>query len=70
MEKYAVQNDDLIQGLRNEEHTLMVQVSQHMSAGHTKTAEDESRFQQVQNRLQVVRDQITAIDLRNKNSEF
>lgn len=65
MEKYAVQDDDLIEGLRNEEHELMLKMSQHMS-GH-KTAAEEREFYNIQNRLQAVRDKITQHDLfKNK----
>lgn len=61
MEKYAVQDDDLSSGLRDEEHTLMLEVSRLMSG--YKSAAEESHFQSVQNRLQQVRDKITEIDL-------
>ena len=39
MEKYAVEDKDLIDGLRNEEHDLMIEISHYMSG--QKTAESE-----------------------------
>lgn len=68
MEKYAVQDEDLLNGLRNEEHQLMLQIS-HLMSGQ-KTAAEDSHFQQIQNRLQILRDKITSLDLKNKSSEF
>lgn len=66
MEKYAVDNQDLIDGLRNEEHELMIEVSHYMSG--QKTADDEQRFSRAQTRLQSIRDKITEIDLSRKNN--
>lgn len=63
MEKYAVQDDDLIEGLRNEEHELMLKMSSHMMGGE-KTAEQEQDYQKAQNRLQSVRSKITEHDLK------
>lgn len=68
MEKYAVQDDDLLSGLRNEEHQLMCEVSSHMSG--YKTAADDARFQQLQNRLQTVRDKITSLDLAKRGTPY
>ena len=58
MEKYGVQDEDLVAGLRDEEHDLMLVVSGHMSGGE-KNASEERNFQQAQSRLQTVRDRIT-----------
>lgn len=66
MEKYAVDNQDLIDGLRNEEHELMIEISHYMSG--QKTADDEQRFSRAQTRLQSIRDKITEIDLGRKNN--
>lgn len=63
MEKYGVQEDDMIAGLRNEEHSLMLEVAQYMN-GNEKTADEENRYQQVQNRLSIVRNAITEHDLK------
>ena len=63
MEKFGVQEDDLISGLRDEEHDLMLIVSKHMSSGE-KTAAEERDFQRTQNRLQNVRDKITDHDMK------
>lgn len=62
MEKYGIQEDDKILGLRDEEHSLMLAISSYMNGGE-KTAEEESRYQQVQNRLTHVRAAITEHDL-------
>lgn len=66
MEKYAVQDEDLIEGLRNEEHQLMLEVSRGMTG--QKTAAEEQQFYALQNRLQAVRDKIAMYDLRKKDS--
>jgi hypothetical protein len=66
MEKYAVEDKDLIDGLRNEEHELMIEVSHYMSG--QKTADDEQRFSRAQTRLQSIRDKITEVDLGRKNN--
>lgn len=63
MEKYAVQDDDLIEGLRNEEHELMLKMSDHMMGGE-KTAEQEQDYQRAHSRLQSVRNKITEHDLK------
>lgn len=62
MEKYGVENDALIDGLINEEHQLMREISQYMSG--RKTAGEENNFLQAQNRLQSVRDKIMEIDMK------
>lgn len=67
MEKYAVEDKDLIDGLRNEEHDLMIEISHYMSG--QKTAESEQRFSSAQSRLQSIRDKITNIDLGRKNNQ-
>jgi len=67
MEKYAVEDKDLIDGLRNEEHDLMIEISHYMSG--QKTAESEQRFSNAQSRLQSIRDKITNIDLGRKNNQ-
>ena len=67
MEKYAVEDKDLIDGLRNEEHDLMIEISHYMSG--QKTAESEQRFSNTQSRLQSIRDKITNIDLGRKNNQ-
>ena len=66
MEKYAVQDIDLLGGLRDEEHNLMLEVSRHMSG--YKTAEDNQKFDSLQNRLQSVRDKITEMDLKKMST--
>jgi len=63
MEKYAVQDEDLIEGLRNEEHDLMLKVSKYMNILE-KTADEESDFRGSQGRLQRIRDKITEYDLK------
>lgn len=64
MEKYAVEDDALLSGLRNEEHTLMVEISRHMSG--RKTAAEQGQFDVIQHRLNAIRDKITSIDLKGK----
>lgn len=68
MEKFAVRDDDLIEGLRNEEHELMLKVAGHM-IGIEKTAEQERDYQSAQNRLQMIRDKITDHDLKKTRFE-
>lgn len=63
MEKYGVQEDDMISGLRNEEHELMSKMSGYM-ANMDKTASEESDMQRTQSRLVAIRDRITAHDLK------
>jgi len=63
MEKYGVQEDDLISGLREEEHILMGEMAEYMIGGE-KTATEESAFRRHQSRLQNVRDKITEHDLK------
>lgn len=63
MEKYGIQEDDMIIGLRNEEHELMAKMSEHM-ANMDKTASEEADMRLTQNRLISVRDRITAHDLK------
>lgn len=63
MEKYGVQEDDLISGLRDEEHQLMVEITSYMTGGE-KTATEEATFRRRQSRLQIVRDKITEHDLK------
>jgi hypothetical protein len=67
MEKYAVENDDLAGDLRNEEHTLMAEMSRYMSG--FKSAEEGDAMARTQNRLQAVRDKITEIDLGRKKQQ-
>lgn len=64
MEKYAVHDDDLIEGLRNEEHDLMLKVAAHMTNTGEKTASEEHEYQSTQNRLTQVRNKITEHDLK------
>jgi hypothetical protein len=61
MEKFAVQEDDLLSGLRDEEHNLMLEVSSQMSG--YKSADGGGGFLAAQSRLQAVRDKITELDL-------
>lgn len=63
MEKYGVQEDHLISGLRDEEHNLMLKVSSYMSSGEKNAAEEREQLQ-IQTRLQAVRDRITEHDLK------
>lgn len=63
MEKFGVNDSDLIEGLRNEEHNLMLEVAQYMNVME-KTAEEERSFKRAQARLQQVRDKITEHDLK------
>jgi len=62
MEKYGVENDALVDGLRNEEHLLMREISQYMSG--RKTAGEENNFLHAQNRLQAIRDKIMDLDMK------
>lgn len=63
MEKYGALNEDLLDGLRNEEHDLMLKVSRYMSI-QEKTAQENSEYNNTQNRLQQIRDKITELDLK------
>lgn len=65
MEKYAVEDNVLIDGLRDEEHQLMLKVASHMSRGE-KNAADESEYNRAEARLQQIRGKITEHDLRKK----
>lgn len=69
MEKYGIQDVDLISGLRDEEHRLMLEVSGYMHTGE-KTATEEHAFQQAQSRLQAVRAKITEHDLKNAQTTW
>lgn len=63
MEKFGVMEDDLISGLRDEEHNLMLEMMKHMN-GMEKTAEDNARQRQVESRLSQVRCKISDHDLK------
>lgn len=63
MEKFGIADDDLISGLRDEEHNLMVEVGRHMSI-QEKSASENMEYQRLQSRLQQVRDKITEHDLK------
>lgn len=63
MEKYSALNEDLIEGLRNEEHALMLQISRYMSL-QEKTAQEDDEYRRTQARLQHIRDKITELDLK------
>jgi len=65
MEKYGVADDDLISGLRDEEHQLMLKVLHHMHGGE-KTASEEDDYRGAESRLQQVRQRITEHDLKKK----
>jgi hypothetical protein len=64
MEKYGVEDNDLVNSLRDEEHQLMVKVAAYMSSP-AKTASAEQEYRMIENRLTAVRDKITQIDLKN-----
>lgn len=63
MEKYAILEEDLISGLRSEEHDLMRKISSYMGM-QEKTAQQEADFRSTMSRLQTVRDKITDHDLK------
>jgi len=65
MEKFGVADDDLISGLRDEEHQLMLNVMDHMNGGE-KTAAEESEYKRYESRLQQVRQKITEHDLKKQ----
>jgi hypothetical protein len=67
MDKYGIQNEDLVKGLRDEEASLMREVAHHMSVGQ-KTAAQEREFSTIQNRLTSVRDKISEFDLSAKSA--
>jgi len=64
MEKCGTQNKDLLEGLRNDEHNLTLEVMD-MMKDDEKLASSE--FKAKQDRLQDVRAKITEIDLGEKN---
>lgn len=63
MDKYAIQDEDLVEGLRNEEHDLMLKVSNYMNILE-KTGQEEADFRNAQSRLQRIRDKVTEYDLK------
>jgi len=63
MDKYAIQDEDLVEGLRNEEHDLMMKVSKYMHL-QDKTAQEDTDFRTTQARLLNVRNKITEHDLK------
>lgn len=65
MDKYAVSNDDLREDLINEEHTLMVQLSD-MLTKNQKTAQENTKTSDLQARLNAVRDKICELDIPKK----
>lgn len=63
MEKYGVQEDDMICGLRNEEHMLMTKVAGYMGLMEKNGAQEhDMRMTEIQ--LHAVRDKITEHDLK------
>lgn len=69
MEKFGVESDDLIGGLRDEEHQLMLEVSRYMQT-HEKTAEETREYNRIHSRLQQVRDKITEHDLAKSREKM
>lgn len=63
MEKYGVQDDDMISGLRDEEHQLMVKMAGFMQ-GIEKTAEELTEERRTETRLHQIRAKITEHDLK------
>lgn len=63
MEKYGIQEDDLISALRDEEHQLMIKMAGYMS-GMEKTAEEIDDEKRSESRLHQVRARITEHDLK------
>lgn len=67
MDKYSVDDDALISGLRNEEANLMQKMQSYMMIGE-KTASEEQDMRTTETRLHAVRAKITQVDLQ-KNKE-
>jgi len=63
MEKVGVAKEDLIQGLRDEEGKLMAKIAAYMS-NPMKTAAEDEKYEELQSRLQLVREKITEHDLK------
>ena len=63
MEKYGIAEDDMITGLRDEEHNLMLQMGQYMGKME-KSAYERSEMQQIESRLHSIRAKITEHDLK------
>ncbi|MCJ7520846.1 MAG: hypothetical protein MUP21_01265 [Dehalococcoidia bacterium] len=65
MEKYGVGGDAQLIALRDEEAKLMQKMSAFMSTP-TRPSGQEDEYQQVQSRLQEVREKISEKDLKNQ----
>lgn len=63
MEKYGTSNSELLEGLRNEEHNLTLEVMD-MMKDNEKLASAE--FKSKEARLQDIRAKITDLDLKEK----
>lgn len=68
MEKYGVADDDMIRGLRDEEHNLMLRMSQHMLM-QEKNASDTNDLHMTESRLQDIRAKITEHDLKKMQKD-
>ena len=68
MEKYGVADEDMITGLRDEEHSLMLRMSQHMLM-QEKTAADTNDLHMTESRLQAIRAKITEHDLKKMQKD-
>jgi septation ring formation regulator EzrA len=63
MDKFGVDESELLSGLRNEESELMTKVAAYMMI-HEKTASEATEYSKLENRLQQVRDKITELDTK------
>ena len=67
MEKYAVNSQDLREDLINEEHTLMLRLSDTLIKNH-KTAQENNQIMDLQARLNAVREKIYELDISKKQN--
>lgn len=65
MDKFGVADKDLWDGLRNEEHNTMLQISSLMTRTE-KTAQEDNELRNLESRLHSIRDKITEHDLQGK----
>ena len=63
MEKFGVAQNDLIDGLRMEEHELMMEINKFMCSGE-KSSSEYRELSQLEGRLNNVRNKITETDLK------
>ena len=65
MDKFGVSDSDLWDGLRDEEHQVMIKISSLMTRNE-KTAQEDNELRSLESRLHQIRDKLTEHDLKGK----